>query len=85
MVAQALNVSLAQDSELERRIGIFFASQSRPALRAVEVMAADGVVTLRGQVHSYYEKQLSMHLAARVAGVLRLKDELFVQALRRTY
>jgi osmotically-inducible protein OsmY len=54
------------------------AHQSRPAIRAVEVAAAGGVVTLRGRVYSFYEKQLSVHLAARVAGVRRLEDELLV-------
>lgn len=83
MVAPALNVNLSQDIELERRIGIFLSSQSRRNLRAVEISADNGVVTLRGRVHSYYEKQLSLHLAARVAGVLRLKDELLVYTLQR--
>lgn len=68
------------DTDLARRVRIYFASQSRPAIRAVEVQATHGVVTLRGQVSSFYEKQLSIHLAARVAGVRRLEDELRVQS-----
>jgi osmotically-inducible protein OsmY len=80
MVASIPPNSLHDDNDLARRVRIYFATQSRPALRAVQVQAQNGVITLRGQVHSFYEKQLSLHIAARVAGVRRLEDELIVQA-----
>jgi osmotically-inducible protein OsmY len=82
MAASIHSINEAHDNEhdqdLERRVRIYLANQSRSAIRAVEVAAAKGVVTLRGRVHSFYEKQLSIHLAARVAGVRRLEDELIV-------
>lgn len=68
------------DTDLELRVRNYLAAQSRPALRSVEVQVHNGTVTLRGLVQSFYEKQLSVHLAARVAGVRRLQDELIVQA-----
>jgi osmotically-inducible protein OsmY len=80
MVARSSNASLSQDSDLERRVGNYLATQHRPALRNVEVIASDGVVTLRGSVTSYYEKQLSTKLASRVAGVLQIRDKVWVNA-----
>lgn len=44
----------------------------------LDVSARDGLVTLRGVVRSFYEKQLSLHAAKRVAGVSALRDELVV-------
>jgi osmotically-inducible protein OsmY len=78
-MATTLLTALQDDTDLERRVRIYLASQSRPALRGVEVQVTDGTVTLRGLVSSFYEKQLSVHLAARVAGVRRLEDELLVR------
>lgn len=80
MVTNAPHHPAYHDTDLARRVRNYLAAQSRPALRALHVEATGGIVTLRGQVHSFYEKQLSFHLAARVAGVRRLEDELIVQA-----
>lgn len=79
-MSTTLTQPVSHDRELERRVRNYLSAQSRPALRAVEVLVVDGIVTLKGQVHSFYEKQLSLHLAARVAGVRRLQDELTVIA-----
>jgi osmotically-inducible protein OsmY len=49
-----------------------------PALRNVLVEASDGVVTLRGQVRSFYEKQLCHNCCRRVAGVRQLVDDVDV-------
>ena len=84
MTTTLLTDSAHADIDLEHRVRNYLAAQSRPALRAVHVEAANGTVTLRGRVHSFYEKQLSIHLAARVAGVRRLQDELTVQAISPT-
>jgi osmotically-inducible protein OsmY len=43
------------------------------------VEAQSGVVRLRGEVKTFYEKQLSVQLARRVAGVVRLIDEVVVK------
>ena len=44
----------------------------------LEISADKGLVTLRGVVTSFYEKQLSLHVAKRVSGVSGLRDELVV-------
>lgn len=62
------------DHDLERRVANFLASCHMSSLRKLEIEAREGVVTLRGQVQSYYEKQVSHLCCRRVAGVSRLVD-----------
>lgn len=66
------------DADLKRRVTTFLAERHRPALRHIEVQAEQGTVTLRGKVETFHEKQLSAQLARRVAGVVRLVDEVIV-------
>lgn len=66
------------DSDLQRRVTTFLAARHRPSLRRLQVKATAGVVTLRGRVPTFHEKQLSIQLARRVAGVIRLIDEVAV-------
>jgi hypothetical protein len=66
------------DRELERRIGNFLDSHHVPSLRRVRIEATRGVVSLRGQVSSYYAKQLVQHSARRLAGDGRVIDEVSV-------
>ena len=66
------------DRELEQRIWTFLASHHVPSLRHVRIDATRGIVTLRGQVSSYYAKQLVQHSARRLAGDGRVIDELSV-------
>jgi osmotically-inducible protein OsmY len=40
----------------------------------------DGVVTLRGQTRSFYEKQLVLHAAQQAEGVQEIVDEVMVAA-----
>lgn len=68
----------AADRELERRITCFLWQRHVPALRRLQVEANSGVVTLRGHVHSFYEKQLGANCCQRVAGVVRLIDSVSV-------
>jgi osmotically-inducible protein OsmY len=70
------------DSDLARRVALFLSTQHRPGLRVLEVEARGGVVTLRGRVSTFYEKQLSVQIARRVAGVVRLVDDVMVQLSR---
>jgi osmotically-inducible protein OsmY len=56
-----------------------------PTLRQVEVVASNGTVAFRGRLASFYEKQLCLSCAARVAGVLRLIDELEVPVERMDF
>ncbi len=66
------------DRDLLRRVRTFLSTSHRPGLRALEVEAHGGVVRLRGNVRTFYEKQLSAQLTRRVAGVVRLIDEVIV-------
>lgn len=70
-----------QDVDLERRIVSYLMGRHVPSLRHISVEAADGIVTLRGQVRSFYEKQLCHNCCRRVAGVLSLVDSLDVAAV----
>lgn len=65
-------------ADLKRRVVNFLATKNRPGLRLLEVEVNGDVVILRGRVRSYYEKQLAGHLCERVAGVLRVMDDIDV-------
>lgn len=81
---KSLKPFLDADLDLQRRVVNFLAGQHVPALRALSVEANNGAVTLRGNVRSFFEKQLSHHSAKRVAGVQRVIDEVEVIWPRRT-
>ena len=66
------------DRELERRVMNYLSRQHFPALRSVEVEARQGVVTIRGRVSSFHERQLCIHCCQRVAGVVQLNDHVKV-------
>lgn len=71
-----------QDLDLEDRVANFLSSRPFRGLQRLSVRAEEGVVTLRGRVTSYYERQLAQQLVRRVAGVVRLIDELEVELPR---
>ena len=71
------------DRDLERRVANYLASSHVPGLRHLEVEAENGVVTLRGRVHSFYEKQLCQAFCRRVAGVVRYVDNVDVAHAER--
>ncbi|MBA4018368.1 MAG: hypothetical protein C0483_14475 [Pirellula sp.] len=82
---QNLNVSAVErgasegpDLDLQRRVVSFLADANMPGLRQLRVDAVDGTVTLRGTVRTYYEKQLSQQRCKRVAGVVRMVDQIEV-------
>ena len=60
------------DLDLQRRVANFLMGRQMPGLRHLEVEAHAGVVTLRGKVYTFYEKQLCNQCCRRVAGVLQL-------------
>jgi len=68
------------DSDLERRVITFLARQHRPGLRSLEIEVNGGIVTIRGSVSTFYEKQLPLQLVQHVAGVVRLIDEVTVKS-----
>ena len=66
------------DRDLERRVTNFLFARNLPTLRRLQVAADNGTVTLRGRVHSFYEKQLCQHACRRVAGVISMVDAIDV-------
>jgi len=68
------------DEDLRRRISSFLGSRHFPAFRRLEVSVLAGAVTVRGQVGSYYEKQVALDTCRRVAGVLCTIDQVEVEA-----
>jgi len=73
-----INPAESSDQDLEHRVTTFLSIQHRAGLRQLKAEAQGGIVTLRGRVSTFYEKQLSAQLARRVAGVVRLIDEVIV-------
>ena len=67
-----------QDEDLKRRVLDYLLGHKLPTLQAIEVESASGDVTLRGKVSSFYQRQLCINCCRRVAGVLRLIDEIQV-------
>ncbi len=68
----------AEDRDLERRVKSFLAGRHFSSLRRLQVEARKGVVTLRGRVASFYEKQVSHQCCRRVAGVIEVVDDIEV-------
>ena len=66
------------DRDLERRVVNYLLGYKMPTLRAIDVQSDHGRVTLRGTVSSFYQRQLCIHCCLRVAGVIRLIDEIEV-------
>lgn len=66
------------DQNLAARVRNFLTSKTFPRRSDLDVAATGGTVTLRGNVGSFYQKQLCIHGAQRVAGVHRVVDELQV-------
>lgn len=60
------------DRDLERRVTSFLVTRHVPGLRNLAVEAQNGIVTVSGQVLTFYEKQLCNQCCRRVAGVLEL-------------
>lgn len=76
-----LDSTARYDQDLRQRVSAFLAGQHRPSLRHLNVDASEGVVTLRGNVPTFYERELSVRLARRVAGVVQLDDQIIVGKL----
>jgi osmotically-inducible protein OsmY len=66
------------DAKLVRRVRQTLADLHVPILRTLDVSAADGVVTLRGRVRTYYERQLAHAGVKRIPGVASLVEEITV-------
>ncbi len=76
--ANALTTLEALD--LQRRVALFLKTSHIPGLRHVSVTVDADAVVLSGEVNTYYEKQMAVQFASRVAGVIRILDFLTVRS-----
>lgn len=79
MVASC-DTTRVSDGALERRITTQLAETNRASLKRLAVQVSDGSVTLRGNVASFYEKQLAIQACRVLSGVSRLIDAMEVAA-----
>ncbi len=62
--------------EIKRRITILLSQRGVSSLRRLHIEVQDGTVTLRGNVASFYERQLCLSCCRHVPGVFRMVDEI---------
>lgn len=72
------------NEELKERV-IMHLGSCRRELGRVDVTAEDGTVTLRGELPTFFLRQLAGERARRVAGVRLLVDQIEVPALRNGF
>ncbi|MFO0868970.1 MAG: BON domain-containing protein [Pirellulales bacterium] len=77
---ELVQVGERADGELQRQVLDFLFQRQMPALRSIQVAVCNGIVTLRGRVRSFYERQLCLSCCQRVAGVRQLVDQIEVAA-----
>jgi hypothetical protein len=65
-------------SELKRRIIIFLSQKGVSSVRLLDIEVADGTVTFRGTVSTFFERQLCLS-CQYVPGVRKIVDELKVE------
>jgi hypothetical protein len=79
-IAHALPSANA-DAALQERVVAYLATRNFQSFRRLNVRASRGVVSLTGQLGSYYERQVAIESARRVAGVSRVVDRIVVSDL----
>ncbi len=77
MIFAPTNSKIA-DRDLQQRVINYLFGQHVSDLRYLGVEARRGVVTLRGQVHTFHQKQLCLNCCQRVAGVQQIDDQIEV-------
>ena len=78
MQGKLLYFDEAQDRDLEKRVRRFLEGLHRRSLLELEIEAQNGEVTVRGQLSSFYEKQLALAGCRRVAGVVKVNEAIDV-------
>ena len=68
----------AQDADLLTRIGIALTLSRRPAFQKLHLVVYQRGVTITGELPSFYDRQLAVELVRRIAGVLRVHDQIVV-------
>lgn len=64
------------DEDLRLRVNLFLEQRGHWPLQHLEVVARDGIVTLRGTVPSFHIRQHALACVRHVAGILRVIDEM---------
>jgi len=67
-------------AELRQRVVLHLAA-CRPDLAGLAVLVADGTVTLRGPLPTFFLRQLAVERTRHVAGVRQLVDQIEVTAI----
>jgi osmotically-inducible protein OsmY len=78
MTNRTTEVTNEADMGIRRRVLDYVASLQIPSLRQVRVVVENGTLLLRGEVHSFYQKQLLLSCQSRIPGVTKLVDEVRV-------
>jgi len=79
---QFKNVPLSEefDRDLLRRVRGFLYQKAYPRLRALDITVDRGIVVIRGQVPTYYLRQVAVECIRHVAGVTQVVDLIEVTA-----
>lgn len=72
------------DQALSTRVRLALTLSQRSTLRAVALEVHNGTVTLRGNVPTFYDRQVAFEAARHVAGVRHVQDELSVKEPAKT-
>jgi osmotically-inducible protein OsmY len=62
------------DADLERRVRAYLVSRGFLSFRRLEIESRGAIVTLTGTLSTYYERQVALKSARRVAGILGVVD-----------
>lgn len=77
--SSAANTSCAESADdLSRRVCLFLTSANLPGLRRVRVDVVEDTVVIAGRVRTFYERQIAIERARRVAGVIQVDDQIEV-------
>ena len=78
MIALVTRSISTADQDLQRRVALFVQQKQLTAGARLQIEAHLGVVTLKGTVGTFHQRQLLYSFARRVAGVIQVQDELEV-------
>jgi osmotically-inducible protein OsmY len=78
MISQTSN-RIVTDKDLENRVVSFFRRHHLPAARSLKVESQQGVITLRGRVPNFHQRQRCIECCKRVAGVVQVNDQIEVE------
>jgi hypothetical protein len=76
--------SATADTALQKRVVAYLATRSFHSFRRLAVRADRGVVSLSGRLDSYYQRQVAVASARRVAGVTTIVDRIVVASVSQS-